>query len=60
MNNNISPLELIAIFLLLISFFLFAGVIGAKRELAYFKYQSFERGHMVQCLGKEGYYGECK
>ena len=58
--NKLSLPDLLAIFFLLLSFFLSVGVINAKRDLAYFKYQSFERGHMVQCLGKVGYYWECK
>ena len=30
-----------------------------RQELLQFKEQAFSRGHMVQCLGRTGYYLEC-
>lgn len=36
------------------------GVLIMAEEREKIKQQSFERGHMVQCVGKTGYYWECE
>lgn len=57
----IDILELIFDFALM--FLACAGVVylvtvGSEREAV--MQEAFERGHAVQCVGKEGYYWECE
>ena len=33
---------------------------GQSSGIRDFKQQAFDRGYMVQCIGKEGYYWECE
>ena len=33
--------------------------IGYALGVASIKHQAYDRGYMVECLGKEGYYWEC-
>lgn len=36
-------------------------IIGVSpRDMDSLQQQAFERGHMVQCVGKTGYYWECE
>jgi hypothetical protein len=44
----------VAVFVVLLFFF---GVFLGSNEV---EKEAFERGHMVECIGKSGYYWECK
>lgn len=53
--NDIAILFAVAIVAMLLG-----SSIGSEFGEDTVKRQAFERGHMVQCVGKTGYYWECE
>lgn len=41
-------------------FLAFLGAYFAHPDISALKHQAFQRGHMVECVGKTGYYWECE
>lgn len=47
-------------FLWFVQFMAFIGATFFNPDVRELKQQAFERGYMVECVGKSGYYWECE